>query len=181
MSLYGWYLRLCVCLLIIAASMGERVRAQVSAVGQWSSVAAWPDRAISASLLPDGRVMFVSYQSESLRPHIWDPKTNTFSATAPAPYELFCAGHTLLPDGRVFLAGGHIADFVGFNRAVVYDASANTFTPLPNMNKGRWYPTTTVLANGDVLVTSGDVNGTSHANALPQVFQISTNTWRSLS
>jgi hypothetical protein len=124
--------------------------------------------------------MFVSYYSESLRPHIWDPRTNTFTATASAPYELFCAGHTLLPDGRVFLAGGHIADFVGFNRAVIYDPSANAYTPLPNMNKGRWYPTTTVLPNGDVLVTSGDVSGITHANPLPQVFQFSSNTWRSL-
>jgi len=180
MSLRGWPLELCVFLLIIAAALGEQVRAQVSVIGQWSSVAGWPNRAVHATLLPDGRVMFVSYYSQSLSPHIWDPRSNTFTATAPAPYELFCAGHTLLPDGRVFLAGGHIADFVGFNRAVIYDPSANAYTPLPNMNKGRWYPTTTVLPNGDVLVTSGDVNGVSHANALPQVFQFSTNTWRSL-
>jgi Galactose oxidase-like, Early set domain len=131
-------------------------------------------------LLPDGRVMFFSYYSESLRPHIWNPATNTFSSTAVAPYELFCAGHTLMADGRVFIAGGHVADYVGFNRAVIYDAEANTFTSVPNMNKGRWYPTTTVLPNGDILVVSGDVNGSTNANSLPQVFQMSSKTWRSL-
>src|SRR5215472_17400763 len=103
MSLRGWLLELCVFLLIIAAALGEQVRAQVSVIGQWSSVAGWPNRAVHATLLPDGRVMFISYYSQSLRPHIWDPGSNTFTATASAPYELFCAGHTLLPDGRVFL------------------------------------------------------------------------------
>lgn len=180
LRLRGSSLELCVSLLVFAAGLGEQAHAQANVVGQWSSLSSWPDRAVHATLLPDGRVMFVSYYSESLRPHIWDPKTNTFTATAPAPYELFCAGHTLLSDGRVFIAGGHIADFVGFNRAVIYDPSANAYTPLPNMNKGRWYPSTTVLGNGDVLVTSGDVNGSSHTNALPQVYQIATNTWRSL-
>jgi hypothetical protein len=133
------------------------------------------------SLLPDGRVLFYSYYSESLQPHIWDPASNTFSSTAGAPYELFCSGHTSLADGRIFIAGGHIADFTGFNHALIYDPASNSFAPTPDMNQGRWYPTTTVLANGDVLVTSGDINSNTNTNPLPQVFQMSSGTWRNLS
>ena len=48
------------------------------------------------------------------------------------------------------------------------------------MNAGRWYPTTTVLANGDVLVVSGYIDPTIGVNTLPQVFQVATGTWRSL-
>ena len=48
------------------------------------------------------------------------------------------------------------------------------------MNDGRWYPTTTVLANGDVLVVSGHIDLTVGVNMLPQVFQVATGTWRSL-
>ena len=43
---------------------------------------------------------------------------------------------------------------------------------LPDMNAGRWYPTVTVLANGDVLVVSGDIDTSTGVNTLPQVFQV---------
>ena len=115
-----------------------RSHAQASTQGQWSSLSTWPTRAVHATLLPDGRVMFVSFYAESLQPNIWDPVNNTFSPTAAAPYELFCAGHTSLADGRVFIAGGHIADYTGFSHAPIYDPSANTFTPVSDMNQGRW-------------------------------------------
>ena len=39
------------------------------------------------------------------------------------------------------------------------------------MNAGRWYPTATVLANGDVLVVSGSIDNTVGSDPLPQVFQ----------
>ncbi|NMO90303.1 galactose oxidase-like domain-containing protein [Actinomycetospora sp. TBRC 11914] len=68
---------------------------------------------------------------------------------------LFCSGHTLLPDGRVFVAGGHLQDNNGVNQACVYDHRANTWTALPPMNQGRWYPTATTLPDGRVLVLSG--------------------------
>jgi hypothetical protein len=131
-------------------------------------------------LLPDGRVFFVSYYSESLQPHIWDPVSNTFTTTASSAYALFCAGHSNLADGRVFIAGGHIADYNGYAHAVIYDSAKNTFTALPDMNTGRWYPTVTELPNGDVLVVSGDINSNTNVNALPQVFQMATNSWRNL-
>ncbi|HEX5433287.1 MAG TPA: carboxypeptidase regulatory-like domain-containing protein [Candidatus Angelobacter sp.] len=153
---------------------------QANVQGQWTALSTWPTRAIHTTLLPDGRVFFVSFYAESLQPHIWDPATNTFSPTAASAYELFCAGHTSLPDGRVFIAGGHIADYVGYPHAVIYDPSSNSFKTLPDMNEGRWYPTTTVLPNGDVLVVSGDVNANTNTNPLPQVYQFASNSWRSL-
>jgi hypothetical protein len=154
--------------------------AQAATQGQWSAVATWPTRAVHTTLLPDGRIFFVSYYTESVQPHIWDPVSNTFTTTAPSAYELFCAGHTSLPDGRVFIAGGHIADYVGFPHAVIYDASQNSFTTVPDMNEGRWYPTVTSLPNGDVLVLSGDVNTNTNVNPLPQVFSLASNSWRNL-
>ncbi|HKD82716.1 MAG TPA: carboxypeptidase regulatory-like domain-containing protein [Candidatus Angelobacter sp.] len=132
------------------------------------------------SLLPDGRVFFVSYYNESLTPHIWDPGTNTFTTTASSSYALFCAGHTQLADGTIFIVGGHIADFTGFPHSVIYDSGKNTFSAQPDMNTGRWYPTATELPNGDVLVVSGDINSNTNVDTLPQVFQMSTHTWRNL-
>src|SRR6185437_546180 len=66
---------------------------QANVQGQWTALSTWPTRAVHTTLLPDGRVFFVSYYTESTQPHIWDPATNTFSPTSAAAYELFCAGH----------------------------------------------------------------------------------------
>src|SRR5689334_23145760 len=130
--------------------------------------------------MPVGRVFFVSFYNESLQPHIWDPVSNTFTTTASSAYPIFCAGHTTLADGRVLIAGGHVADFVGFPHAVIYDPATNGFTSLPDMNAARWYPTVTTLPNGDALVVSGDINSNTNVNPLPQVFQFATHTWRNL-
>ncbi|HZU31105.1 MAG TPA: kelch domain-containing protein, partial [Candidatus Angelobacter sp.] len=157
-----------------------RCYAQAATQGQWSAVADWPTRAVHTTLLPDGRVFFVSYYTESLQPHIWDPISNTFTATASSSYALFCAGHTNMADGRVFIAGGHVADYVGYPNVSIYDPAKNVMTAAPNMNEGRWYPTVTTLPNGDVLVVSGDVNSNTNVDPLPQVYQVATNSWRNL-
>ena len=153
---------------------------QTQPQGQWSALENWPTRAVHSSLLPDGRVFFVSYYNESLQPNIWDPVTDTFAPTAAAPYAIFCAGHTNMADGRIFITGGHIADYTGFPHAVIYDPFKNTITQVPDMNEGRWYPTNTVLPNGDILVVSGDVNSNTVVNPLPQVYQVASNTWLNL-
>lgn len=169
-----------VILLLFVVAVAVRSNAQASTQGQWSAVATWPTRAVHATLMPDGRVFFVSYYDESLHPNIWDPVSNTFTATAASSFRLFCAGHTTLADGRVFIAGGHIADFTGYPHAVIFDPATNGFTSLPDMNTGRWYPTVTTLPNGDVLVVSGDINANTNVDTLPQVFQFATKTWRNL-
>lgn len=167
-------------LLLLVSAVAVRSNAQATTQGQWSALATWPTRAVHTTLLPDGRVFFVSYYSESLQPHIWDPGSNTFTTTASSAYALFCAGHTNLADGRIFVAGGHIADYVGYSQAQIYDPAKNSFTALPDMNSGRWYPTVTTLPNGDVLVVSGDVNANTNVDPLPQVFQLGSNSWRNL-
>lgn len=167
-------------LLLYVVAVAVRGNAQASTQGQWTSLATWPTRAVHTTLLPDGRVFFVSYYNESLQPHIWDPGSNSFTTTAASSYALFCGGHTQLADGRVFIVGGHIADYTGYPHAVIYDAGNNTFSTMPDMNTGRWYPTATQLPNGDVLVVSGDINSNTNVDTMPQVFQLATHTWRNL-
>ncbi len=47
------------------------------------------------------------------------------------------------------------------------------------MNAGRWYPTTTTLPNGDMLVVSGDMMP-GMLNRLSQVYDSDVNSWRDL-
>ena len=123
------------------------------------------------------------------QPQSWIPgDQNVSPLTRIETYDLFCTGHSLLADGKLFVAGGHIQNGVGVANASIYDPGANAWTALPDMPgtnvpggyAGRWYPTVTVLANGDVLVVSGNIDNTLGSNPLPQVFQVGSGTWRDL-
>jgi hypothetical protein len=153
------------------------VAAQPDVTGQWSSLPPMPSVPIHTHLLPTGQVM---YWGAGIPSALWDPVTHSVSSTGQPDYELFCSGHALLADGQLFVAGGHIENNVGLARASTYDASSGSWKYKPNMNAGRWYPTTTVLGNGDVLVVSGDIDTAVGVNKLPQVFQVETGTWRDL-
>lgn len=159
-----------------------------SLAGQWSGVNVWPTVPIHMHLLPNGKVMFWDRHSDhhnptwDVTPHLWDPLNPGVFTKLPLPdWDIFCSGHTLMADGRLFVAGGHVHDFVGAQTAGIYDSDANTWTALPNMNAGRWYPTTTILPNGDLFVIAGTKAGYGDINQIPQIFQVNSGTWRSLS
>lgn len=119
-------------------------------LGQWSAVFPAPIVQLHLHLLPNGRVLSWGRNGD---PQVWDPATGGFT-TVPAPAWLFCAGHDFLPDGRLFVAGGHISDDHGLANANVFDA-ASAWQVEPAMAQGRWYPTATTLADGQVLVMAG--------------------------
>src|SRR5207302_1813036 len=136
--------------------------------------------------LPTGKVLFWDRRDVwDGCPRLWGPATGRITAAASlADHDVFCAGHTFLPDGRLLVAGGQgLDDTVGQKSASIYDPFTDTWAPAPDMNAGRWYPTTTTLANGDVLVLSGEVDGRpggAGRNVLPQVFEPATGAWRDL-
>ncbi|HEV2826348.1 MAG TPA: galactose oxidase-like domain-containing protein, partial [Pyrinomonadaceae bacterium] len=169
-------------LIVIGVAVCWTVAAQggPSTMGQWSSVQAWPYRAIHAQLLPTGKVMFWDSYEYADFPQLWDPATATITPASPSGYNIFCTSFSFLADGRLLVAGGHISDNVGLSYTSVYDPFANTWTRVANMNAGRWYPTSTTLANGDILTVSGMTDTTVGMNLLPQVWQASSNSWRSL-
>ncbi len=114
-------------------------------------------------------------------PFLWNPANGNMTRT-PQPTlsdgttnaNLFCSGHALLPDGRLLVAGGHLADSHGLNQATIYDPAANTWTPTAVMNDGRWYPTAIALPSGSVLVLSGSFFDPTQNlvvnNVIPQIW-----------
>ena len=156
------------------------VQAEPGPIGAWSAKLSLPYRAIHAHMLPTGKVMFWQSYAKADFPQLWDPSTGISSPATRAGYNIFCIGASFLADGRLFLAGGHVSDNVGLATAAIYDPFADSWSPQPNMNAGRWYPTAVTLGNGDVLVMSGMVDTTVGMNLLPQVWQRATGTWRSL-
>ena len=162
-------------------------------VGAWGPPIDMPTNSfpvvpIHINLLPTGKVLLwdrgapfdTPFGGTDGFPYIWDVDAGTFTRTPFHGYDLFCAGHALMADGRLFAPGGHIADGVGEAKASIYDPAANTWTRIPDMNAGRWYPTVTMLGNGDLLVEAGTVDIPTDVNKTAQIWQIANSTWRNL-
>jgi galactose oxidase len=148
--------------------------------GQFSSVTTWPYKSIHAQLLPTGKVLWWPGFDLGDNPTLWDPETNANIPATHAGANVFCSGHAFLPNGQLLIAGGHITNWVGLPSAYTYDPFSNTWTRLPDMNNGRWYPTNTTLPNGNVLVISGTISS-GVPNVEPQLWQSATGSWRNLS
>jgi hypothetical protein len=168
--------------LVGCAVLATPAQAQAPAeVGQWSSIMNWPVSATHTSLQPDGKVMFFGeFADGEAPPRRWDPVANTLTNLPVAGYNIFCSGHSLLADGKLLVTGGHLASHEGLSDASFFDPFTNTWTRLPDMNDGRWYPTNTTLPNGDVMVISGEVDGVGDFNVIPQRYIAATRTWKNM-
>jgi hypothetical protein len=80
--------------------------------------------------------------------------------------DIFCSGHSLLPDGRVLIAGGNVTGndcggglvslFTFDPRNADPDALPYGWTEQEDvMEIDRWYPTLTALPDGKVLISGG--------------------------
>jgi len=171
-------------LTLLLLASGTLAQEKPEQVGQWSDVIPWRNIAIHTHVLPSGKVMYWSrhepgetLDATDITPRLWDPTTNVFSDLARPGYNIFCAGHAFLPDGRLFVAGGHISDGNGLPRASIYDPAKDSWQKLTDMHRGRWYPTVLALTTGEILVVSG-TDQHSTPNNLPQVWQ--GKSWRDL-
>ncbi len=125
-------------------------------VGEWGAPFDWPIVAVHLHLLPDGRVLSWGRIGD---PQLWDPSTGQFTGV-PVGTSVFCAGHVFLSDGRLLIAGGDISEDHGIAATTLFDFTTNAWTAAAPMARGRWYPTTTELEDGRVLVMAGrDENG----------------------
>ena len=84
--------------------------------GHWS-LASLPEKyqlnSIHAILLHTGKVLLIAGSGNNLKQFnggvfkstLWDPAADTFKKID-TPADLFCGGHTQLPDGKILIAGG---------------------------------------------------------------------------
>lgn len=119
---------------------------------------------VSATVLPDGRVLVVGGGAEvGTSAELYDPTTGTFVVTGPTTVArggFFTA--TLLPDGRVLIAGGLVPPAAGqparpdrTATAEVYDPATGAFSAVGPMAAPRYLHAASILPDGTVLVAGG--------------------------
>jgi Domain of unknown function (DUF1929)/Glyoxal oxidase N-terminus/Divergent InlB B-repeat domain len=118
--------------------------------GKWGAAFRTPVVVVHLHLLPTGKVLLWGDLGSA---QLWDP-TNGFVSEAKS-YRIYCSGHTFLPDGRLLVTGGTSPGTRGLRVATAFDPATSSWSSIPSMAQGRYYPTTTTLPSGDVLVVSG--------------------------
>jgi hypothetical protein len=138
--------------------------------GSWGPVVNWDIVPLHMNLLPNGKIFAWGKRERNVSgsvtdtlgvPRIWDPAAGPPNGLSPIGVNdmLFCAGHTLMPDGRLMVNGGHHMDDAGINTTYFFSQDGAPQQG-PNMAYGRWYPTLTVLSDGRILSMAGrDRNG----------------------
>lgn len=164
-----------------------------AASGSWSRVRRWPVIAVNAHLLPNGKVLSWEEGEANFNPRageitgfseasVWDPKTDRFTNVRNNTTNVFAGGHAFLPDGRLLVTGGqsirNLAAPRGTPHTNIFDYRSNRWQRVENMKAGRWYPTATTLANGEMLTVGGN-NDQGATNQDVQVWK-TTGGWRYL-
>jgi Domain of unknown function (DUF1929) len=123
------------------------------------------------------------------------------------PSDIFCSGHSLLPDGRLLVAGGTKSwtvagpdphghgpadHFLGSRDSWLFNPASNSWTATGKLNQqrataaadpdktgGRWYPTVITLANGSALAVSGHPGeqDSRHNNSSLELYSATSGTW----
>ena len=145
-------------------------------VGSWGPVIAWPQIAISAGTLPDGRILTWSSTevnefpsgTEFTHASVFNPTDNSFISVDNNFHDMFCAGITTMADGTIVASGGNPND----TRTSSFDPLSLSWSPLANMNFNRWYGTNIVLPSNEIFSTFANAAGNSSERYTPD-----SNTW----
>ena len=145
------------------------------AAGEWRPLPDLDIFVVHAAMLHTGKVLLWSGTAEVGDPmvsRLWDPATDARTGQTYGE-DLFCAGHTFLPDGRLCVAGGAPAGTLTSTH--IFDPTAETWTKVADMNEARWYPTVLPLPDGRILAASG-----SGASGV-EVYDAAANAWQFVS
>ncbi len=123
------------------------------------------------------------------------PIDNPHKAQEAIEHDLFCSGHSILPNGNIFISGGttkeeiddekdfHASHWPG-NKKVTEFLTEDLYTnknplwkSLADMGGGRWYPSTLVLGDGNIFIMDGhpeETDETRHNNFDVEIYNSST-------
>ena len=152
------------------------VSQQESVRGRWGPVIPWPEIAISAANLPDGRVLSWSSTETNAFPSgaefthasVFDPATETFVSVDSNFHDMFCAGVSTLESGVIIASGGNPSD----RKTSSFDPTTLAWTPRANMNDLRWYGANVTLPDNRIFSTFA-----KDAGNRSEIYDSATDTW----
>jgi hypothetical protein len=149
------------------------------ATGTWTSAGFESSQRYNhtATLLPNGQVLvaggygsgyFVGSYASTPSADIYDPVAGTWTATGSLGTGRYGHTATLLPNGKVLVAGGTFAYYQGnrsyswpLSSAELYDPATGTWTNTSAMTTTRYHHTASLLPNGNTLIAGGSGSATS--------------------
>jgi Domain of unknown function (DUF1929) len=167
-----------------AANRPRARAAQASAaeVGQWNRETAGqavpiPVMGIHSVMLPTGKILWFAYPRTQSRDksapntaqaYVFDPFTRQSRRIDPPidpatgqPYNVWCAGQSVLADGQVLITGGNLdyprggLTYKGLKKVFTFNPYDETWTEQPDMRQGRWYPSNVLMPDGSSLIVLG--------------------------
>jgi hypothetical protein len=174
-------------------------------IGRWSSMIDWPLTVAHASIMPDGTLVTFGWRKTSpwgkpvsglgyaaggmigqakTMVDTWNSSTDTHSSTWETKTDMFGASHDLLPDGRLFIAGGSATgpDWYGIKDNHVF--KDGVWSSVSSMSVPRWYPSVTTLGSGEMLVAGGvaalNSSGAYITTDVTELWNPTSDTWRTL-
>lgn len=136
--------------------------------GAFGEVISLPETPVHLSVLPDGRILFwtrdmltnasgqVKQRTASSDAYVWDMDASQITSVPNSTTNLFCSGHSFLPNGDLFVTGGHRnAHFDGDGEPHTNIFNGSSWSRGPDMNNGRWYPFNVTLNTGEPLIMGG--------------------------
>jgi hypothetical protein len=143
--------------------------------GSWGPVVNWDIVPLHMTLLPTGKIFAwgkTDVADTMGMPRVWDPAAGPPSGLPEIHIDdmLFCAGHTLMADGRLMVSGGHLQDDRGIPTTYFFTDQGSFQLKGPDMHHGRWYPTLTVLPDGRMLTMAGR-NQANEVVTTPEIWE----------
>ncbi|MFI6287063.1 galactose oxidase-like domain-containing protein [Streptomyces sp. NPDC051018] len=162
------------------------------AKGRWDVLPTQnPVRSMHSVVLHNGKVLVIAgsgndpamFEAGTFTSAIYNPANGTWRQI-PTPVDMFCAGHVQLQDGKVLIMSGNkgypsadgTVGYQGLKDSYTFDPVTETYTRTNDMFDGHWYPSATILGNGDVI-SFGGLKEDSTGNVTAEKFSAAQNRW----
>jgi Galactose oxidase, central domain len=159
----------------VAPDRVELLDARGNARMRLTAKSAWDarGRTLSPELEVSASTIRVRIDPDAALPVVIDPE---WESTAALSIIREHGSATLLPSGRVLLAGGTAATQGYVSSAEIYDPTSGTFSATGDIQKSRIYHTATLLPSGKVLITGG-ASPQGGVHAVSEIYDEQTGTF----